>query len=295
MFEYVVLIFIVICMYSISLWDRGREDFESGKTMNVEDIYDDFYANIYMPLWHSSKETNEFEQVTIQEFMLADKPITQVKVLDMCCGVAPHACFFKELGVEYLGVDLSSSMLQKARNNCPSQKFQKGNMKDASLFSPKSFSGCMLLGFSIYEFPNPKTLSDNAYLWIQPNGEFLVHLIDPDKFDPMLDLASPFAAFSLQKYSYDRQTKSQIYFEDFKYSGEFKKKMNEDDASFDEIFTFYNPLNDGTKYREQTHKLNMPSIERMIDIIKSSGFKLKEKIHLVSVGKEYQYLVLFTK
>ena len=40
MFEYVVLIFIVICMYSISLWDRGREDFESGKTMNVEDIYD---------------------------------------------------------------------------------------------------------------------------------------------------------------------------------------------------------------------------------------------------------------
>jgi hypothetical protein len=39
----------------------------------------------------------------------------------------------------------------------------------------------------------------------------------------------------------------------------------------------------------------MPSMERMIDIIKSSGFKLKEKIHLVSVGKEYQYLVLFTK
>ena len=69
----------------------------------------------------------------------------------------------------------------------------------------------------------------------------------------------------------------------------------EDDASFDEIFTFYNPLNDGTKYREQSHKLNMPSMERMIDIIKSSGFKLKEKIHLVSVGKEYQYLVLFTK
>jgi uncharacterized protein YdcH (DUF465 family) len=111
----------------------------------------------------------------------------------------------------------------------------------------------------------------------------------------LLDLSSPFAAFSLQKYSYDRQTKSQIYFNDFKYSGEFKKKMNEDDASFDEIFTYYNPLSDGTKYREQSHKLNMPSIERLIDIIKSSGFRLKEKIDLVSVGKEYHYLVLFTK
>ena len=81
MFEYVVLIFIVICMYSISLWDRGREDFESGKTMNVEDIYEDLYANIYMPLWHSSKETNElfknlgkFES-TLNHYALSDAKV----------------------------------------------------------------------------------------------------------------------------------------------------------------------------------------------------------------------------
>ena len=297
MFEYVVLIFILIMMYSISLWDRGREGFESGESITKEgnDIYDSVYADIYMPLWHSSKDVNEFEQVSIQEFMLADKAKTSLKVLDMCCGIAQHSCFFKNLDVEYMGVDLSSAMLKNAREKCPGQSFQKGDIRDASLFPPKSFSGAVLLGFSIYEFSNPKTISDNAFMWIKPEGEFMVHMVDPDKFDPLLDLSSPFAAFSLQKYSYDRQTKSQIYFNDFKYSGEFKKKMNEDDASFDEIFTYYNPLSDGTKYREQTHKLNMPSIERLIDIIKSSGFRLKEKIDLVSVGKEYQYLVLFTK
>jgi hypothetical protein len=160
-------------------------------------------------------------------------------------------------------------------------------------FSPKSFSDAVLLGFSIYEFPNPKIVSDNAFLWIQPNGSLLVHMVDPDKFDPLLDLASPFAAFSLQKYSYERQKKSEIYFDDFKYSGLFDKKMNEDDATFSEIFTFYNPKE--FKYREQTHDWNMPSLEDAIDTIRSAGWRHAESVHLVSCSKEYQYLVYFTK
>jgi hypothetical protein len=118
-------------------------------------------------------------------------------------------------------------------------------------------------------------------------------MIEPDKFDPLLNLASPFAAFSLQKYSYDRQTKSEIYFNDFKYTGEFNKKMNEDEATFDEIFTFFNPID--YKYREQSHQLYMPSLDKLINIFKSSGFRVQEKIDLVSVGKEYQYLVVFSK
>jgi hypothetical protein len=39
----------------------------------------------------------------------------------------------------------------------------------------------------------------------------------------------------------------------------------------------------------------MPSIDSMIEIIKSSGFRISEKVDLVSVGKEYQYLCLLTK
>lgn len=293
MIEYVVLVFLLIVMYSISLWDRGREEFESGKTETKEDFYDSFYAGIYQQLWHSSKQLHDFEQVTIQEALLAGKQKDSLKVLDMCCGVAGHSCFFKDLGVQYIGLDLSEAMLNKARESCPNQTFKAGDVKQATTFSPKSFSDAVLLGFSVYEFPNPKILSDNAFMWLQPSGSFLVHMIDPDKYDPLLDLASPFAAFSLQKYSYERQKKSEIYFHDFKYSGTLNKNLNEDDATFTEIFTFFNPTD--YKYREQTHKLNMPSLERLLDIFKSSGFRVKEKIDLVSVGKEYQYLILFTK
>jgi ubiquinone/menaquinone biosynthesis C-methylase UbiE len=294
MLEYVILVFILVVMYYISLWDRGREGFENGKTRNVEDFYDSFYSEFYKDLWHSSKEAKDFEQVSIQEALLAGKQKNTLKVLDMCCGVAVHSCLFKQLDVEYLGVDLSEDMLSQARKGCPNQKFQRGDITDATLFQPKSFSSAMLLGFSIYEFSNPKILSDNAFMWIEPGGSLIVHMIDPDKFDPLLDLASPFAAFSLQKYSYERQKKSEIYFHDFKYTGQFNKNPDEDNATFDELFTFFNPVDD-IKYREQTHKLNMPSLERLVNIFQSSGFRVQEKIDLVSVGKEYQYLVVFSK
>jgi len=278
-------------MYYVSLWDRGREGF-SGKTETITDFYDSVYAEVYNALWHSSKTVNEFEQVTIQEALLAGKQKGSLKILDIACGTGFHACLFKKLGVDYTGLDSSEAMLSQARKGCPNQKFQKGDATVATTYGQKSFSGALLLGFAIYEL-NPKIVLDNAFAWIEPGGSMLVHVVDPDKFDPLLDLASPFAAFSLQKYSYERQTKSEIYFDEFKYTGEFRKKMNEEEATFSEMFTFFNPGD--VKYREQVHKWNMPSLESIIEIMKSAGFRVSEKIDLVSVGKEYQYLFLLTK
>ena len=292
MLRYVILIGLIVIMYYVSLWESGREGFEDTSITleEPEKIYDSLYASIYKDLWHPQLN---YEEVSINDIALAEQTISTVKVLDMCCGVAPHACWFKNLGVEYTGVDISSDMLEKARKECPSAKFQKGDITTASLFSPKSFSHTLLLGFSIYEFQNSKMIFDNAYLWTQPGGFLIVHLVEPDKYDPLLDLASPFAAFSIQKYSLERQTKSEIYFNKFKYTGNFRKKKNNDETTFEEVMTFYDPKD--VKYREQIHRWTMPSLDRMIEIAKTSGFRLKEKVHLVSASKEYQYLVYFTK
>jgi len=293
----VFLAALVLIMYSIKLWHSSREGFEAVESVSyekIEDMYDSVYASIYKALWHS-KEEIEFTNVSIQDMMLADRPIASVKVLDLCCGVAPNAPHLKDLGVEYTGVDIAEDMLTQAKKDCPGAKFLKGDVKDASLFPPKTFSDILCLGFSIYEFTNPKTVADNAYMWLQPGGTFVVHLVDPDKFDPLLNLASPFAAFSLQKYSLERQTKSEIFFDQFKFTGDFKK--NSDDVEYSEIFTYYDTSHSpgNVKYREQVHKWKMQPMERTIEIIKSAGFRKKESIHLVSCGRQYQYLVYFSK
>jgi hypothetical protein len=39
----------------------------------------------------------------------------------------------------------------------------------------------------------------------------------------------------------------------------------------------------------------MPSIERLVELAKTSGLKVKEKVSLTPTSKEYQYLVYFQK
>ena len=181
-----------------------------------EEIYDTEYASIYDMLRHSNEKL-QFERVSMQDIALADWPKDSVKVLDMCSGTAHHACWFQELGVDYTGVDISEAMIQQAKKACSKAKFKKGDISQVQLYPQKSLTHCLLLNFSIYQFENPKIISDNAYQWLEPGGYFVVHLVDPDNYDPLHDLATPFAAFSLQKYSLERQTDSNIYFDKFKY------------------------------------------------------------------------------
>lgn len=296
--EYMIIAFLVFLLYSVTTWMTSIENFENEEGITYEspeEIYDDVYASIYNLLWHSNEKL-KFEEVSMQDISLADWPKDSVKVLDMCSGTAPHACWFKNLGVEYVGVDISDTMLKQARKDCPGAKFKKGDISQVQLFPQKSLSHCLLFNFSVYQFENPKIISDNAYQWLQPGGYFIVHLVDPDNYDPLHDLATPFAAFSLQKYSLERQTDSAIYFDKFKYNGKLIKKRDEDSAEYNEIFTYYDKdNNDGKKYRENKHHWSMPSKERMIDIFKTSGFTFVEAVPMLNVGKEYQYICYFTK
>jgi len=296
--EYIFLALLIFLMYGITLWVSGQEGFENEGSVTHEDfeeIYDDVYASIYDLLW-GSLDAQKYVEVSLQDICLADWNTKNVHVLDMACGTGPHATWFNGLGVDYKGVDISDSMLKKAREVTPSATFQKGDITQVHLYPQKSMSHCILTGFSIYQFQNPKIISDNAYQWLQPGGYFVVHMVDPDKYDPILNLASPFAAFSLQKYVFERQTDSTIYFDKFKYTGKLKKKKDEDQATYEETFTYYDKDdNKGNKYRENKHHWNMPSKERMIDIIKTSGFRHIETVDLVRCSKEYQYIVYFTK
>ena len=295
---YIFLAVLVFLMYGITLWISGQEGFENEGSQTFEDaeeIYNDVYASIYDLLWNP-QDMLKYEQVSMQDISLADWNTKNVHVLDMACGTGPHAQFFKTLGVDYTGVDISESMLKKARENTPGAKFQKGDITQVHLFPQKSMTHCVLTGFSIYQFPNSKIISDNAYQWLQPGGYFIVHMVDPDKYDPIHNLSSPFAAFSLQKYAFERQTESSVFFDKFKYTGKLLKQKNEDDAVYEETLSYYDKQdNDGTKYTVNKHHWVMPSKERLIDIVKTSGFRHVENVDLVRCSKEYQYVCYFTK
>jgi hypothetical protein len=157
--ELFLLAGLFIAFYSVCLWAAGQahEDFEDGQ---MTEPYDSFYAGIYKSLWHS--HDLDFERVSIQDIALAEQHTDSVKMLDIACGISPHACWFKQLGVEFTGADNSKDMLSQAEKDCPTAKFKLVDVLKASVFPPKTFTTCLVLGFSIYEFQNPKVIFDTA-------------------------------------------------------------------------------------------------------------------------------------
>jgi trans-aconitate methyltransferase len=291
---YLFLAVLAWILYSCTLWASSQEGFTAGESVTMDTPYDDLYASIYDTLWNSSEEANQFIRVSIQDLALAEWPVANVKLVDLACGTAPYACWFESFDISYTGVDRSHAMIERAKRSCPSATFQVGDIQQATTFAPKSFSHACILGFSIYECGTVKLLADNVYMWLQPSGVLVVHMVDPDRYDPLLNLASPFAAFSLQKYALERQVDSELYFDQFRYKGTLRKQVGDDSATYSETLTFYNPT-DGVKFREQAHNWTMPPMEDLIDTFRSAGFRHKESVHLVSCGKEYQYLVYFQR
>jgi ubiquinone/menaquinone biosynthesis C-methylase UbiE len=274
---------------------EGFENKEEGdaETETHEDydaIYDEFYANVYDKLF-TTPERVSFEKASLRENALADWPKAETKVLDVCCGTGPHVDWMCKDGIDIVGLDLSDEMLKKARDKCKSGRFYKGDATRAETFPPKSYSHALMLYFSIYQFQNPKMVLDNVYSWLRPGGILVLHLVDPNKFDPILDAASPFMAFSIQKYSKERVIDSDIFFDKFKYKSRFVKDPDSDDARFEEVFEFDDPK----RYRENNHHLYMPKIDAMLDIVRSAGFTRHEMVDMTPVGYEYQYLVYFSK
>ena len=145
--------------------------------------------------------------------------------------------------------------------------------------------------FSFYYFKNQQKAVKNIRSWLKPKGIFCVHLVNRDKFDPMLDKGNPFLG-SLQKYSNKRLTKSFVKFNNINYKSEFVLDSSKEKAYFNEVFEFESPKK---KSRKQKHILNMPTLDSIVNLIKSSGFKEIKRIDLLPIGYEYNYFIFFEK
>ena len=131
----------------------------------------------------------------------------------------------------------------------------------------------------------------NFNKWLKKNGVVVIHVVNRDRFDPLLSSTSPFPAFSLQKYSKKRLTKSKAYFNNFVYEGEFKLDNNNNMGSFTERFNYKKK----PYIRKQTHKLYIPTIDNIVRIARENGLKLYHKVGMIPVSFEYHYLYFFRK
>ena len=288
---WVKLMIFLLIIYLLNMWLNRHivvEGFTSQKKkfeIKKDDLFDDFYVDIYDKLVYNDYK-NEYE---VGEVVRTTKPNENSRILDVGSGTGHHVNLFTQKGINCLGVDKSSAMITKSKETYPTAKFKKGDVLSSMLFDSESFTHITCFYFTVYYIKDKRTFFSNCYRWLKPGGSFIVHLVNKNKFDPIVPSGNPVNMVSVQKYAKERITSSVVKFNNFRYKSHFD--LNGDTAIFKEMIKFDK---DG-KMRVNEHQLQMDSQLNIITMIKEVGFILQGKISLHPTQYDYQYLYILQK
>jgi SAM-dependent methyltransferase len=285
-----LLILLIIAFVITSYMFNKKEGFEQASEFMVKkgnDVYDDFYCSIYDDLVYDDLK-NDYEVVHLKRSGGIDNNST---VVDLGCGRGHHVNYYTEKGIKTTGLDISPSMINLAKQEYPKSDFKVGDMLDSSNFQYGSTSHIICLYFTIYSVEDKAKFFKNCFHWLKPGGKLIVHLVNRDKFDPILNAANPLSLVNAQKYAKSRLTKSVVKFKDFLYKASFVTDSKNDMAYFYETFK-----DDSTKNtRKNEHMLYMESQRDILTKAKNTGFIMHSKIDMVGCQYEYQYLYFLQK
>ena len=285
-----LLLILVVFFNSPEFNSRSiKEGYEQNDTFLFKkgpEIYDGFYATIYDQLvFNNLKDDYEITQIVNRT-----TPTSASVILDVGSGTGHHVAKMSEKGLNAMGIDNSQAMIQQAKQNYPQYDFQLGSALDINQYQNNSFTHILCLYFTIYYFENKETFFNNCMEWLMPGGYLVLHLVDREKFDPILPPGNPLYIVSPQKYAKERITHTKITFNNFVYTSNFNLEPDNDVATCEEKFKF----NDG-KVRKQEHLLYMEDAQDILTKAADAGFIVQGKIDLVRCAYPNQYLYILVK
>ena len=249
-------------------------------------VYDDFYASIYDYLVYNHQK----DQYEIGEIIAKTAPTTQSRILDVGCGNGHHVGLLTSQKMNVTGMDISPDMVDHAKKAYPDGKFVVGDALKSATFEPNSFTHITCLYFTLYYFQNKDQFFENAFRWLMPGGSLIVHLVNREKFDPILPPGNPLLFVSPQKYAKKRITHTNLVFDSFDYSANFDLDKGANVAKFTERFKF----KDG-KSRKNEHVMYMEAQTAILTRAQEAGFILQDKMELMNCAYDFQYLYVLTK
>ena len=250
-----------------------------------KDIFDTFYVGYYDSLMFNYSK-NLFE---ISEIIKLSNMTRNSKVLDVGSGTGHHVSAIAENDINVIGLDSSTAMVNYSKNTYPTLSFRLGNAENSKLYYANSFSHILCLSFTIYYIKSKKQFFNNCMKWLMPGGYLVVHLVDKDRFTPII----PNAITEIEKSFNDNEThtKSQIKLNDYEYTSIFiKNKNNPKNACLREKFIDVN-----NNVRVNEHTMFMDTQKNILSIAKKEGFILFAQLSLELVNYQYQYIYILQK
>jgi len=249
-------------------------------------IYDSFYAMVYDDLY-KTETRSDYEYKKIIEMT---QPTKKSEFLDVGSGTGHLVNNLNNAGYHAIGIDKSKAMINYSEKKFPDIEIKCGDVIDSMNYDKGVFTHITCMNFTIYHLEDKLTFFKNCYYWLMPNGYLIMHLVNRNKYNPIIPAANPPLLDNPQKYSNVRIKDSKINFIDFEYQNSHDFKTDNDKrVIMKETFTDASTKN----IRQNELTLYMENIDEIVNIAKKCGFIPHAQIKLLN--DEHQYIYIFER
>lgn len=291
-----ILVLIFIYLYFIrnknpSINQEGFSQEQPFLVKRDQEVYDGFLAEIYDGIYKPATY-NHYIFDAVERLTQPSKEHSVI--LDAGCGTGELLEYVSKKGYKFMyGVDLSKDMIIFCQEKIPNCRVKEGDLLIPMTYDKATFHQIFLTGDTIYHVDDKLKLLYNLYNWLVPNGYLILHLYDPINFNPIPMSARPLLVDSLQDYSNERITNSQIDFTDFIFKSLFDFNKENTAITYQETFVDKN-----TQYvRQNERTMYMNQVDEIIQMCQYVGFLVHGQFNMSdSLLKDpYQYVFILEK
>lgn len=256
-------------------------------TKKDNDLYDTFYSNYYDNIYFC-KDKNNYE---IKSIIKKTNMNTKSNILDIGSGTGHHINILDGYNFKIVGLDKSHAMVNKSKQLYPSSKFINGDALNSMLFYDNIFTHILCLSYTLYYMENKSLFFNNCYKWLIPGGYLAIHLVDREKFSPIIinnDILKFDNIIHNILNNNKRITKNETYLTDnINYKTNFEYYPENNLSLLKETFTNNNNV------RVQEHSYYMENHNDILNIAQGVGFSIISNINMECINNNYKYQYIY--
>jgi SAM-dependent methyltransferase len=285
-----ITILIIIWCSKIGKTYSSNEGFTQDSPFIIkrdDEIYDNFYAEIYNKLYESENGSGY-----LVDLILKNTGLDQKNSVMLFIGYCDEINKLQDKGYNIFAIDKSQAIIDYNIEKHPKLKIKVGDYESPMMYDSATFTHISCIGFNIYRIKDKISFFRNIYNWLIPNGTMIIQLADRNKFDTIIPAGrSNVLGNDLQRYSGERITETEINFGQFTYNSkyDFSQARTYDLVTFSESFTD----NTTQKVRKNEQTYFFEDIQPIVKMIMKAGFTAKAQIRLQN--DEFQYIFLFVR
>lgn len=274
---FILFIILVLKKYYKKEYQGFSQDCEFSLKTNGE-IYDEFYVSIYDNIHKPQKYLRD----EYNEILNVIKPSKHAVLLE----ISPKTGHFLNLldkDYTVYGLEESRAMISKANEYYTDLNIVNNTCLNNQIFDKGMFDCIFMLNFSVYPIYDKLQLFGNCYYWLKPSGQFIVHLVNKNKYNPLAEIANK--NMNPQQFSNERITKCNVKNHDIEYSQQ-TNFMKDSRVVVKESFTDMQTL----KTRQNELTLYMPEHKEIEKMVLRCGFTVKAVFALNKDSDQYIYV-----